>query len=208
MALGILGRKLGMTRIFNQDGTAVPCTVVEAGPCPVIQIKSPDTDGYSAIQVGFDTIPERKSNKPQQGHQNRAGKGLFRMLREFRIANVDEYELGQELTVELFNPGEKVKVSGTSIGKGFQGVMKRWNFGGSPATHGHEKVHRKPGSVGHATFPSKVFKGKKMPGQMGNKTVTSTNLEVVDVRPEDNLLIIRGAVPGPRNGLVMIFKKS
>jgi large subunit ribosomal protein L3 len=208
MALGILGRKLGMTRIFNQDGTAVPCTVVEAGPCPVIQIKSPDTDGYAAIQLGFDTIPERKSNKPQQGHQKKAGKGLFRMLREFRIANVDEYELGQELTVDLFNPGDKVKVSGTSIGKGFQGVMKRWNFRGSPATHGHEKVHRKPGSVGHATFPSKVFKGKKMPGQMGNKTVTATNLEVVDVRPEDNLLIIRGAVPGPRNGLVMIFKKS
>lgn len=208
MALGILGRKLGMTRIFNQDGTAVPCTVVEAGPCPVTQIKSPDTDGYSAIQVGFDTIPERKANKPQQGHLKKAGKGFFRMLREFRIANVDEYELGQELTVELFTPGDKVKVSGTSIGKGFQGVMKRWNFGGSPATHGHEKVHRKPGSVGHATFPSKVFKGKKMPGQMGNKTVTTSNLEVVDVRPEDNLLIIRGAVPGPRNGLVMIFKKS
>lgn len=208
MALGILGRKLGMTRIFNQDGTAVPCTVVEAGPCPVIQIKNPDTDGYSAIQVGFDAVPERKVNKPQQGHQKKADKGLFRMLREFRIANVDEYELGQELTVDLFNPGEKVKVSGTSIGKGFQGVMKRWNFGGAPASHGHEKVHRKPGSVGHATFPSKVFKGKKMPGQMGNKTVTTSNLEVVDVRPEDNLLIIRGAVPGPRNGLVMIFKKS
>ncbi len=208
MALGILGRKLGMTRIYNSDGTAVPCTVVQAGPCPILQIKTDETDGYQALQVGFDQLPERKVSKPQQGHQKKAGAGLFRFLREIRLPNVDGYELGQALTVEMFSPGEKVKVSGTSKGKGFQGVMKRWGFGGMPASHGHEKVHRSPGSVGHATFPSKVFKGKKMAGQMGNKNVTSTNLEIVDVRPEDNLLIIRGAVPGSRNSFVMIRKKD
>ena len=206
MAIGILGRKLGMTRIFNSDGTAVPCTVVVAGPCPVIQIKDKEKDGYTALQIGFDEIPERKVNKPESGHQSKAGRGLYRTLKEFRVPNVGEYEVGQDITVALFTPGEKVKVTGTSKGKGFQGVMKRWNFGGMPASHGHEKVHRSPGSVGNATFPGKVFKGKKMPGQMGNKKVTSINLEVVDVRPEDNILIIRGAVPGPKNGLILVHK--
>lgn len=206
MAIGILGRKLGMTRIFNSDGTAVPCTVVAAGPCPVIQIKDEEKDGYTALQIGFDELPERKVNKPSAGHMNKANRGLYRILKEFRVPNVGEYEVGQDITVAMFAPGEKVKVTGTSKGKGFQGVMKRWNFGGMPASHGHEKVHRSPGSVGNATFPGKVFKGKKMPGQMGNKQVTSINLEVVDVRPEDNILIIRGAVPGPRNGLIMVRK--
>jgi large subunit ribosomal protein L3 len=206
MAIGILGRKLGMTRIFNSDGTAVPCTVVAAGPCPVIQIKDEEKDGYTALQIGFDELPERKVTKPAAGHMTKAGRGLYRILKEFRVPNVGEYEVGQDITVALFTPGEKVKVTGTSKGKGFQGVMKRWNFGGLPASHGHEKVHRSPGSIGNATFPGKVFKGKKMPGQMGNKTVTSINLEVVDVRPEDNILIIRGAVPGPKNGLIMVRK--
>ncbi len=208
MAIGILGRKLGMTRIFNSDGTAVPCTVVAAGPCPVVQIKDEEKDGYTALQIGFDELPERKVNKPASGHMSKANRGLFRILKEFRVPNVGEYEVGQDITVEMFTPGEKVKVTGTSKGKGFQGVMKRWNFGGMPASHGHEKVHRSPGSVGNATFPGKVFKGKKMPGQMGNKKVTSINLEVVDVRPEDNLLIIRGAVPGPKNGLILVRKNG
>jgi large subunit ribosomal protein L3 len=208
MAIGILGRKLGMTRIFNSDGTAVPCTVVLAGPCPVIQIKNEEQDGYTAVQIGFDTVPEKRSNKPQKGHQSKAGKGLFRHLRELRLPTVEEFELGQDITVESFSPGDKIKVTGTSKGKGFQGVMKRWNFRGMPASHGHEKVHRSGGSVGHATHPGKVFKGKKMPGQMGNKRTTCINLEVVDVRLEDNILIIRGSVPGPRNGLLMIRKQK
>lgn len=208
MSIGILGRKLGMTRIFNSDGTAVPCTVVAAGPCPVIQIKESGKDGYSALQLGYGAVPEKKLNKPQTGHQNKAGKGAYRHLKEIRLESVDGYEVGQDITVELFAPGDKVKVTGTSKGKGFQGVMKRWNFAGMPASHGHEKVHRSGGSVGHATFPSKVFKGKKMPGQMGNKRVTMTNLEVVDVRTDDNILIIRGAIPGPRNGLIMVRKQK
>ncbi len=208
MAIGILGRKLGMTRIFNSDGTAVPCTVVLAGPCPVVQIKNVEQDGYTAVQIGFDAVSEKRSNKPQKGHQSKAGKGLFRHLRELRLPNVDDFELGQDITVESFSPGDTVKVTGTSKGKGFQGVMKRWNFRGMPASHGHEKVHRSPGSVGHNTHPGKVFRGKKMAGQMGNKRSTSLNLEVVDVRLEDNILIIRGSVPGPRNGLLMIRKQK
>jgi len=206
MSIGIMGRKLGMTRIFNSDGTAVPCTVVAAGPCPVIQVKEPGKDGYSALQLGFGAVSEKRLNKPQSGHQTKAGKGVYRHLKEIRLESVDGYEVGQDITVDIFSPGEKVKVTGTSKGKGFQGVMKRWNFSGMPASHGHEKVHRSGGSVGHATFPGKVFKGKKMPGQMGNKRVTMMNLEVVDVRPDENILIIRGAVPGPRNGLVLVRK--
>lgn len=204
--LGILGRKLGMTRIFADDGTVVPVTVISAGPCPVIQIKNEEKDGYKALQLGFDPIEERKQNKPAKGHQAKAGKGAYRFTREFRIDNIDEYEPGQELTVDLFAPGEKVKITGRSKGKGFQGVMKRHNFGGLKATHGAEKVHRSPGSVGNATFPGRVMKGKKMPGHMGDKNVTVLNVEVVDVRPEENVLILKGQIPGPKNGLVMIRK--
>ncbi len=205
--LGILGKKLGMTRVFDNDGTVVPVTVVAAGPCPVMQIKTQDKEGYNAVQVGFDSLEERKANRPVKGHQAKAGKGLFRHLREFRVDDPAGYELGQELTVELFAPGEKVKVTGTSKGKGFQGVMKRHNFRGMGASHGAEKVHRSPGSVGHATFPGRVFKNKKMPGQMGNEQVTNVSVEIVDVRPEENILVLKGQVPGPKNGLVMIRKK-
>ncbi len=207
MAIGILGRKLGMTRVFNSDGTAVPCTVVLAGPCPIIGIKTAGKNGYNALELGFGEIREKLVNKPSRGHQAKAGRGFFRHLREFRIDSVEGYEVGQDVTVDLFAPGEHVKVTGTSKGKGFQGVMKRWNFSGMPASHGHEKTHRSPGSIGNNTFPGKVFKGKKMAGQMGNRQVTMINLEVLDVRPEDNILIIRGAVPGPANGLVMVRKK-
>lgn len=208
MSIGIMGRKLGMTRIFNSDGTAVPCTVVLAGPCPVIQVKDEEKDGYCAVQIGFGAVADKKVSKPLQGHLSKAGKGGLRHLKELRLLNVEGYEVGQDITVDIFSPGDVVKVTGTSKGKGFQGVMKRWNFRGMPDSHGHEKVHRSPGSVGHATFPGKVFKGKKMPGQMGNKRVTMSNLEIVDVRPEDNILIIRGAVPGPRNGLIMVRKQK
>lgn len=207
-SLGILGRKLGMMRVFNSDGTAVPCTVIAAGPCPVIQVKESSKDGYSAVQIGYGAAREKLFNKPSKGHQAKAGKGYFKHLRELRVESTEGYEVGQELTVDMFESGERVKITGTSKGKGFQGAMKRWNFRGMPASHGHEKVHRSTGSVGHATFPGKVFKGKKMPGQMGNKKTTVVNLEVVDIRPEDNLILIRGAVPGPKNGLVFVRKQK
>lgn len=204
--LGILGKKLGMTRVFREDGTVCPVTVIQAGPCPVMQVKTNDKEGYSAIQVGFDVIEERKVCKPQKGHQAKAGKDLFRHLREFRLEDVSEYEVGSEITVGIFTPGEKVKVTGKSKGKGFQGVMKRWNFHGSRASHGAEKVHRSPGSVGNATFPGRIWKNKKMPGQMGNARVTVSNIEIIDVRPEDNILMVKGQVPGSKGGLVMIRK--
>ncbi len=206
--LGLLGKKVGMTRIFKDDGTMCPVTVIEAGPCPVMQIKTQDKEGYNALQLGYDVIAERKVNKPMKGHMAKAGKDMYRTLREFPLETVEEYELGQDITVGIFSTGEKVKVTGTSKGKGFQGVMKRHNFGGSRASHGAEKVHRVPGSVGNATFPGRVWKGKKMPGQMGNARVTVSNVEIVDVRPEDNVLVVKGQIPGPNNGLVMIRKNG
>ncbi|WP_243545564.1 50S ribosomal protein L3 [Pseudodesulfovibrio tunisiensis] len=206
--LGLLGKKLGMTRIFQDDGTVCPVTVIEAGPCPVTQIKTVEKEGYNALQVGYDEIAERKVNKPMKGHFAKIGKGCFRHLKEFPLDAVEEFELGQELTVDMFATGDSIKVTGTSKGKGFQGVMKRWNFSGQRASHGAEKVHRVPGSVGNATFPGRVWKGKKMPGQMGNERVTYNNVEIVDVRPEDNVIIVKGQVPGPKNGLVMIRKNS
>lgn len=205
---GLIGKKIGMTTIFADDGRAVPVTVVRTGPCPVIQIKDEASDGYQALQLGFDRLPERKVNKPQQGHQQKAGQGCFRKLVEFRQADSQAHELGQELDCEMFKVGERVKITGTSKGKGFAGVMKRWNFGGSPASHGHHKVHRAPGAIGQCAYPAKVFKGKKMPGQMGNKRVTVPNAEIVDIRKEDNLILLRGQVPGAKNSLVMICKKG
>jgi large subunit ribosomal protein L3 len=207
--LGIMGRKIGMTRIFGDDGTSIPVTVISAGPCPVLQIKKADGgDKYSALQIGFEEIPERKANKPSIGHQAKAGKGVHRTLRELRLDSVEEFELGQALTVEMFKPGDRVKVTGTSKGKGTQGPMKRWNFKGLPASHGHEKKHRAPGSIGQCAFPSKVFKGKRMAGHMGNERVTCLNVEVVDVRPDDNLLVLKGQVPGPKGGLVLVRKQE
>ncbi|QLA15612.1 50S ribosomal protein L3 [Desulfolutivibrio sulfoxidireducens] len=206
--LGILGRKLGMTRIFADDGTMIPVTVIEAGPCPVVQIKTPATDGYEAVQIGFDPIPERKVNKPMRGHLAKAGRGDYRVLRELRFDGAGGFELGMDLTVSIFAPGEVVKVTGTSIGKGFQGVMKRWNFAGLKATHGTEKAHRSGGSIGNNTEPGKVMKGKKMAGHMGAKTVTCIGLEIVDVRPEDNLLLVKGPIPGPKNAVVMVRKQG
>ena len=207
-SLGILGRKIGMTRIFADDGTVTPVTVVAAGPCPVLTIKDGEKDGYTALQVGFDEVPERKVSKAMQGHFAKAGKGNFRFVREFRIDNVSEYEVGQDLTVEMFAAGDKVKVTGTSKGKGFQGPMKRHNFGGLRASHGAEKVHRSPGSVGNCTFPGKIIKGKKMAGHMGDRKVTYKNIEVVGVRPEDNVILLKGHVPGGKNGLIMVRKQA
>lgn len=205
--MGILGRKLGMTRIFDGAGAAVPVTVIEAGPCPVTQVKTAETDGYNAVQIAMTPAKEKHSTKALQGHFAKAGKGLFRHLREIRLAGAPEQELGQELTVEIFAAGDTVKVTGTSMGKGYQGRMRRWNFAGSKDTHGCEKVHRNNGSIGNNTFPGHVFKGRKMAGHWGNETVTEMGLTIVDVRPEDNVILVKGSVPGPKNGLVLIRKQ-
>ena len=204
--LGRIGRKLGMKRVFADDGTVVPVTVIQAGPCPVVQKKDVDSDGYVALQVGFEEAGANRLTKPEQGHLRKADCGFYKHLKEFRLESVEGYDLGQALTVEMFAAGEKLAVTGTSKGRGFAGVMRRWNFAGAPASHGHEKVHRVPGSIGQCAWPAKVFKGKKMPGQMGNKTVTCKNAEVVDVRPEDNVVIVRGQIPGPKNGIVILRK--
>ncbi|RRD69721.1 MULTISPECIES: 50S ribosomal protein L3 [unclassified Desulfovibrio] len=205
--MGILGRKLGMTRIFDGAGAAVPVTVIEAGPCPVTQVKTVETDGYNAVQIALTPAKEKHVGKAMQGHFAKAGKGLFRHVREIRLAGAPEQALGQEITVDVFAAGDKVKVTGTSLGKGFQGRMRRWNFGGSKDSHGCEKVHRNNGSIGNNTFPGRVFKGRKMAGHWGNETVTESGLTVVDVRPEENVILVKGSVPGPKNGLVLIRKQ-
>ena len=206
--LGILGRKLGMTRIFGDDGSIIPVTVIEAGPCPVTQVKNLEKDGYNAMQIGFDEIPERKVNKPEKGHLDKAGRGYFRVLKEIRLDGPVPFEQGMDVTVDIFAPGEIVKVTGTSIGKGFAGVMKRWNFAGLKKTHGTEKAHRSGGSIGNNTEPGKVMKGKKMAGHMGARTVTVPSITVVDVRPEMNLILVKGQIPGPRNGVVVVRKQG
>ena len=206
--LGVMGRKVGMTHIFGSDGTAVPVTVIVAGPCSVMQIKRANTDSYEAIQIGFEQVAENKLNSPEKGHQRKAGHGFFRGLRELRLDAVDGYELGSVIGVEIFAPGEKVRISGTSVGKGTQGVMRRWNFSGLPASHGHEKKHRSPGSIGHNTFPGKVFKGKKMHGHTGARRVTLRNVEIIYVRPDQNMIVVKGAVPGPKNGLLFVRKQT
>lgn len=206
MIKGILGKKLGMTQIFAGNGKRIPVTVVEAGPCVVLQKKTVGTDGYNALQLGFGERKAHRTNKPEMGHFRKAGKGAFDALREVRVKNVDEFNVGDEITcASIFAVGDIVDVIGTSKGKGFQGVIKRWNFAGGRATHG-SMFHRGPGSIGCSAWPSKVFKGKKMAGQMGNARVTTQNLQVVEVRPEQNLVLVKGAIPGPKNGLVMIRK--
>ncbi len=205
MINGLLGKKLGMTLIFAADGTRIPVTVVEAGPCVVLQKKTEDADGYNALQLGFDEKKAHRTNQPQMGHFKAAGKGAFKAVKEFKAENYDEFNVGDEVNCTIFEPGDKIDVTATSKGKGFQGVIKRHGFGGGRATHG-SMFKRSTGAIGQSAWPSKVFKGKKMPGQMGNKRVTIQNLMVVDVRPEENIVLIKGAVPGPKNGLVMIRK--
>ncbi|MDD6088022.1 MAG: 50S ribosomal protein L3 [Desulfovibrionaceae bacterium] len=205
--VGILGRKLGMTRIFAGDGSAVAVTVIQAGPCAVTQIKTAEKDGYHALQIAFDGVKEKNVNRPMKGHFAKAGVQPCRTLREIRLDEPATAEVGQELKADLFAAGDVVKVTGTSIGKGYQGVMRRWNFGGFRDTHGCEKVHRSGGSIGNNTFPGHVFKGKKMAGHWGDERVTVQHLIVVDVRPEDNVILVRGSVPGPKNGLVIVRKQ-
>lgn len=205
--LGILGRKLGMTRIFASDGSAVAVTVIEAGPCPVVQVKKAETDGYHAVQIAFGADREKRMTKPLVGHFAKAGKGFFRSLREIRLDGPGSLAVGDEIHATIFAAGEKVKITGQSIGKGTAGVMKRWNFRGACASHGAEKVHRSGGSIGNNTEPSKVWKGKKMAGHLGDRRVTARNLEIVAVRPEENVILVKGAVPGPKNGLIMVRKQ-
>lgn len=205
--LGILGRKLGMTRIFAGDGAAVPVTVIEAGPCPVTQVKSEAKDGYNALQIAYMKTGPKHCTKPMQGHFAAADAGMYRHTREIRLTGAPDKKLGDELTVEIFAPGDVVKVTGKSLGKGYQGRMRRWNFAGSKDTHGCEKVHRNNGSIGNNTFPGHVFKGRKMAGHWGNETVTQMSLLVVGIRPEDNVILVKGTVPGPKNGLVLIRKQ-
>jgi large subunit ribosomal protein L3 len=199
---GILGRKLGMTQVFDpESGAVTPVTVIEAGPCPVVQVKTVETDGYDAVQIAFDAVAERKISKPEQGHLAKAGVAPHRHLVELRGAS--ELQVGESVTVEAFAPGEKVKVAGISIGKGFQGTIKRHNFKRGPVSHGSHNI-RKPGSIGASATPSRVFKGQKMAGRMGGVRVTQRGLVVHEIDPERNLLLVRGSVPGPTSGLVEI----
>ncbi|HBT20971.1 MAG TPA: 50S ribosomal protein L3 [Peptococcaceae bacterium] len=202
MPKGLLGIKVGMTQIFNDKGELIPVTAVEAGPCQVIQKKTVEKDGYNAIQVGFMEIDERKVNKPMKGHFKKAGTKMYRYVREFRVDNPDEYEVGQEIKVDIFSEGDKVDVVGTSKGKGFAGGIKRHGFKRGPSSHG-SRYHRRPGSLG-AKGPARVFKGRKMPGHKGVERVTIQNLEVIKSDAEKNLLLLKGSIPGPKKGLVII----
>ncbi|QNO14791.1 50S ribosomal protein L3 [Alkalicella caledoniensis] len=202
MQKAILGKKLGMTQIFNEEGKVVPVTVIEAGPCIVVQKKSQETEGYEAIQLGFYDIAERKVNKPLQGHFKKANVAPKKYLAEFKLENVQGYEVGQEIKADVFSVGEAVDVTGTSKGKGFAGSIKRHNQSRGPMSHG-SRYHRGPGSLG-AVDPARVFKGQTLPGRMGGEKVTVQNLEVVKVDIERNLLLIKGAIPGAKGSLVTI----
>jgi large subunit ribosomal protein L3 len=200
---GILGEKLGMTQVFTETGRALPVTVIKAGPCRVIQIKTPDRDGYGAVQLGFGSA--RRSSKPRAGHLAKADiSGPVRHVVELRTDDSSSYQPGQEVRADVFEAGERIDVVGVSRGKGFAGTMKRHGFAGLPASHGTERKHRSPGAIGACATPSRVFKGMKMPGQMGHERVTVLNLEVVESDAERGLLLLKGAVPGPIGGLVMV----
>jgi large subunit ribosomal protein L3 len=204
MINGLIGRKIGMTQVFTEGGVVEPVTAIEAGPCVVTQIKTPPKEGYGAVQLGFGAA--KRLNGPERGHLGKLG--LFKHLREFRVADTSDIEVGYRVDVSLFQPGDAVDVSGMSKGKGFAGSIKRHNFSGGPKTHGQSDRHRAPGSVGAGTTPGRVLKGQRMAGQMGNKRVTVKRLEVVKADPDRNLLLLRGAVPGARNGLLEIRKSG
>ncbi|HBQ63611.1 MAG TPA: 50S ribosomal protein L3 [Clostridiales bacterium] len=204
MKKAILGRKIGMTQVFDEAGLVLPVTVVESGPCTVVQKKTTSTDGYNAIKVGFVEVPERKLNRPDKGQFKKASVPMAKYLREFRMDDISAFEVGHVIKVEdMFKAGDKVDVSGVSRGKGFQGTIKRYNQKGGPETHG-SMYHRRVGSMSANTHPARVFKGKKLPGHMGDENVTVLNLDVVRVDAERGLLLIKGAIPGARGGLVMI----
>jgi len=201
---GILGRKVGMTQIFDESARVVPVTVVQAGPCRVSAIRTAERDGYTAVQLAFGEVPERKVNKPERGHLKTASLPPMRHLAELRLATTEGFQMGQEILADVFARGERVDVVGESKGKGFAGVMRRHGFHGLSGSHGTERKHRSPGSVGASATPSRVFKGVRMAGQLGSGRVTTLNLEVVEADPVRNVLLIRGAVPGPDGGLVLV----
>lgn len=203
MINGLLGKKIGMTQIFKDTGEVVPVTVIEAGPCVVLQIKSPQTDGYAAVQLGFDNRKETRTNRPQMGRFKKINVAPIRFIKEIRTGNLQDLKVADRITVDIFTAGGYVDITGTSIGKGFQGGVKRWHWKGGPKTHGSTS-HRAPGSIGASSDPSRVFKGQHLPGQMGNRRVTVQGLEVVEVDKENNLILVKGAVPGPKGNYLLI----
>lgn len=208
MSRAILGKKLGMTRIFDETGNQIPVTVLQAGPCKVVQKRTPAKHKYSAIQIGFETVPSRKLNKPGKGVFEKLDLKPHRYLREIRMTpdEVNQYKIGDDITVSIFEDGELVDVTGTSKGKGYQGVVKKYGFAGNTKTRGTHEVRRHPGSIGNCEWPGKVFKGRKLPGQMGNKRITTQNVRIVKVDEEQDLIMLRGSVPGARGGLVVLQK--
>ncbi len=202
--LGVIGKKLGMTQVFDEQGLAIPVTVIKVDPLTVTQVKTEETDGYNAIQVGFEPAKEKHLTKAQMGHFSKNGLDNFRHLQEFRVANSSEYKIGQQIDLSILENVAKVDVTGKSIGKGFQGTVKRWNFSRGPMAHG-SKNHREPGSIGAGTTPGRVIKGKKMAGNMGNERVTVTKLSIVQVDKESNLLLVKGSVPGPEGKMVTVI---
>ena len=204
MNKAIIGRKLGMTQLFSSDGKVIPVTVIEAGPCPIVQVKTLERDGYSAVKLGFDQVDEKKLNKPQAGLFKKAGVPAQKVLKEFKLDGADAMTVGQVVTCDVFQAGDKIDVTGISKGHGFTGVIKRWNQHRLKETHGVGPVHREPGSMGAISNPSRVFKGKNLPGQYGHESVTVLNLEVVKVDKERNAILVKGAVPGPVKGIVTL----
>ncbi len=206
MALGLIGKKVGMTQVYTGDGTLIPVTVIEAGPCTVVQTKTAATDGYAAVQLGYGEKKPQRVSKAYREHCVKAGKGVFRVLKEFRVGDTDAaLSLGQEVAVgSLFKAGDHIDVTGTSKGRGTAGVIKRHGFAGFPASHGTHEYFRHGGAIGNRSYPGRVFKGKRMAGHYGAERVTTQNLEVVEVRPEQNLVLVRGAVPGSRGGVVLL----
>lgn len=202
---GLIGRKIGMTQFYSAEGNVVPVTVVETGPCIVVQKKEPSKDGYTALQVGFGHKKAQRVNKAEQGHMAKAGKGAFEVLREFRLDDVSGYEVGQEIkAADLFKIGDLIDVAGISKGHGFTGVIKRWSFAGFPGSHGTHEYFRHGGSIGNRSYPGRVRKGKKMAGHWGNEQIVTQNLMVVDIRADENLMFVRGAVPGAKQGVVIL----
>ncbi|MDM8514773.1 50S ribosomal protein L3 [Desulfobacterales bacterium HSG16] len=207
MCKGLIGKKIGMTSLFMPDGSYVPATVLQVGPCVVTQVKNRATDGYDALQLGFGEKKEKHVRKPLKGHFEKSGSKYFAHLKEFKVDNPDDYSPGQEICADHFVIGERVDVTGTTKGRGFSGVMKRHGFAGGRKTHGSHS-HRIPGSVGCSAWPAKIIKGKKMPGHYGNERKTVKNLEILDIRVEENLIMVKGAVPGSRSGLVALNKRK
>jgi len=202
---GLIGRKIGMMQYYNAEGNVIPVTVVETGPCVVVQKKEATTDGYTALQVGFGSKKAQRVNKATQGHMAKAGKGAFQVLREFRLDDVSQYQVGQEIkATDLFKVGDLIDIAGISKGHGYTGVIKRWSFAGFPGSHGTHEYFRHGGSIGNRSYPGRVRKGKKMAGHWGNEQISTQNLLVVDIRAEENLMLVRGAVPGSKQGVVIL----